>query len=136
MHANSPVTRLRLEGKMVCCADGWIVTTMRIPPALLLWTAAWVQCRTMTDAARPHATTGPHTAGLKNHPVLLRWTAPQATLELCTDYWRLCRDRSGLLDFGEMEPLHATIEEFEADGFTHVECHCPRCRITRLKPIS
>jgi hypothetical protein len=74
----------------------------------------------MTDAARPHATTGPHTAGLKNHPVLLRWTAPQATLELCTDYWRLCRDRSGLLDFGEMEPLHATIEEFEADGFTHV----------------
>jgi hypothetical protein len=23
-----------------------------------------------------------------------------------------------------MEPLHATIEEFAADGFTHVECYC------------
>ena len=35
-----------------------------------------------------------------------------------------------------MDLLHATIEEFEAEGFTHVECHCPRCRMTRLKPIS
>jgi hypothetical protein len=24
-----------------------------------------------------------------------------------------------------MNPLHATIEEFAADGFTHVECYCP-----------
>jgi hypothetical protein len=23
--------------------------------------------------------------------------------------------------------LHATIEEFTADGYTHIECHCPRC---------
>jgi phage FluMu protein Com len=30
-----------------------------------------------------------------------------------------------------MDPLHATIEEFAADGYTHVECHCPRCRMTR-----
>jgi len=24
-----------------------------------------------------------------------------------------------------MDPLHATIEEFAADGYTHVECYCP-----------
>ena len=35
-----------------------------------------------------------------------------------------------------MDPLHATIEEFAADGFTHVECYCPRCRMIRLRPIS
>ena len=29
-----------------------------------------------------------------------------------------------------MEPLHATIEEFAAEGFTHIECYCPRCRMT------
>ena len=34
-----------------------------------------------------------------------------------------------------MDPLHATIEEFAADGYTHVECYCPRCRMTRLRPI-
>ena len=27
-----------------------------------------------------------------------------------------------------MDPLHATIEEFAAEGYTHVECFCPRCR--------
>ena len=30
-----------------------------------------------------------------------------------------------------MDPLHATIEEFAAEGFTHVECFCPRCRVIR-----
>lgn len=35
-----------------------------------------------------------------------------------------------------MDPLHATIDAFAAKGFTHVECHCPRCRMTRLRPIS
>ena len=35
-----------------------------------------------------------------------------------------------------MDPLHATIEEFAAEGFTHVECYCPRCRLIRLRPIS
>ena len=24
-----------------------------------------------------------------------------------------------------MNPLHATLEEFAADGYTHVECFCP-----------
>jgi len=23
-----------------------------------------------------------------------------------------------------MDPLHAAIEEFAADGYTHIECHC------------
>jgi hypothetical protein len=32
-----------------------------------------------------------------------------------------------------MNPLHATIEEFAADGYTHVECFCPRCRVIRLE---
>ena len=27
------------------------------------------------------------------------------------------------------DPLHATIEEFTADGYTHIECLCPRCRV-------
>jgi phage FluMu protein Com len=35
-----------------------------------------------------------------------------------------------------MDPLHATIEEFAADGYTHVECFCPRCRVIRLRPMS
>ena len=35
-----------------------------------------------------------------------------------------------------MDPLHATIQEFAADGFAHVECYCPRCRVTRQRPIS
>jgi hypothetical protein len=35
-----------------------------------------------------------------------------------------------------MDPLHATIEEFAAHGYTHIECHCPRCRVIRLRPIS
>src|SRR5262245_9620797 len=30
--------------------------------------------------------------------------------------------------------LHATIEEFVADGFTHIECYCPLCRMTQ-RPI-
>ena len=35
-----------------------------------------------------------------------------------------------------MDPLHATIEEFAAEGYTHIECFCPRCRIIRLRPMS
>ena len=35
-----------------------------------------------------------------------------------------------------MDPLHTTIEEFVADGYTHVECFCPRCRVIRLRPMS
>jgi hypothetical protein len=35
-----------------------------------------------------------------------------------------------------MNPLYATIEEFAADGYTHVECFCPRCRVIRLRPMS
>src|SRR5262245_9356113 len=38
---------------------------------------------------------------------------------------------SPLAMFRVMDPLHATIEEFAADGFTHVQCYCPRCRVTR-----
>ena len=34
-----------------------------------------------------------------------------------------------------MDPLRATIEEFAAEGYTHVECFCPRCRVIRLRPI-
>jgi hypothetical protein len=34
-----------------------------------------------------------------------------------------------------MDPLHATIEEFAAEGYTHVSCHCPRCRMTRMRPM-
>jgi phage FluMu protein Com len=34
-----------------------------------------------------------------------------------------------------MDPLHATIEEFAAEGYTHVEANCPRCRVIRLRQI-
>ena len=34
-----------------------------------------------------------------------------------------------------MYPLHATIEEFAANGYTHVEANCPRCRVIRLRAI-
>ena len=35
-----------------------------------------------------------------------------------------------------MADLGTTIEELAADGYTHVQCFCPRCRTTRLRPIS
>ncbi len=35
-----------------------------------------------------------------------------------------------------MDPLHATIEEFAADGYTHIEANCPRCRVIRLRAIN
>jgi len=35
-----------------------------------------------------------------------------------------------------MDPLHATIEEFAVDGYTHIECCRPRCRVIRLRPMS
>jgi phage FluMu protein Com len=35
-----------------------------------------------------------------------------------------------------MDPLHATIEEFAAEGYTHVEANCPRCRVIRFRPIN
>jgi len=28
------------------------------------------------------------------------------------------------------DPLHVTIEEFAAEGYAHVSCHCPRCCVT------
>jgi phage FluMu protein Com len=34
-----------------------------------------------------------------------------------------------------MDPLRATIEEFAAEGYTHIESSCPRCRVIRLRPI-
>jgi hypothetical protein len=35
-----------------------------------------------------------------------------------------------------LTPLYATIEDFAAEGFTHVQCYCPRCRMIRLRPKS
>ena len=35
-----------------------------------------------------------------------------------------------------MDPLDATIEEFAAEGYTHIACSCPRCRMIRLRPMS
>jgi hypothetical protein len=35
-----------------------------------------------------------------------------------------------------MDPLHATLEEFAADGYTHVSHHYPRCRMTLLRKTS
>ena len=34
-----------------------------------------------------------------------------------------------------MDPLHATIEEFAAEGYTHVECFCRRCRVIKMRPM-
>ena len=31
---------------------------------------------------------------------------------------------------------NTTIEEFAADGYTHIECYCPRCRVIGQRPIS
>lgn len=36
----------------------------------------------------------------------------------------------------ESDPLHATIEELTAEGYTHVECFWPRSRLIRLGPMS
>ena len=37
--------------------------------------------------------------------------------------------------FSAMDPLQATIEDFAAEGYTHIESSCPRCRVIRLRPI-
>jgi hypothetical protein len=34
--------------------------------------------------------------------------------------WQQMGAAAGVMD--EMDPLHATIEEFAADGYTHLEC--------------
>ena len=34
-----------------------------------------------------------------------------------------------------MDSLHASLEEFAADGYAHVEANCLRCRVIRLRPI-
>jgi phage FluMu protein Com len=35
-----------------------------------------------------------------------------------------------------MDPLHGTIEEFAAEGYSHIEANCPRCRVIRLRQIN
>jgi hypothetical protein len=35
-----------------------------------------------------------------------------------------------------MDLLHATIEEFAAEGYTHIRCFCPRCRNIKMRPIT
>jgi hypothetical protein len=34
-----------------------------------------------------------------------------------------------------MDSLHATLEEFAAEGFTHIEANCLQCRVIRLRPM-
>jgi hypothetical protein len=48
---------------------------------------------------------------------------------------RLAASRDGTCYCWVVDPLRTTIEEFAADGFTHIECHCPRCRMTRVRPV-
>ena len=33
-------------------------------------------------------------------------------------------------------PFDATLEEFAAENYTHIECFWSRCPVTRLRPIS
>jgi hypothetical protein len=40
-----------------------------------------------------------------------------------------------LLYFCGLDRLHASIENFAAEGFTRIAYDCPRCRMTRLRPI-
>jgi len=35
-----------------------------------------------------------------------------------------------------VDRLNARIEEFAAEGYTHISCHCPRCRMTRMRPMN
>jgi hypothetical protein len=35
-----------------------------------------------------------------------------------------------------MDGLHATIEEFANEGYTHAHCYCPRCRNIKMRPIA
>ena len=34
-----------------------------------------------------------------------------------------------------MDPLNATLKEFAADGYSHVEANVPHCRVILLRPI-
>ena len=35
-----------------------------------------------------------------------------------------------------MDRPHAIIEEFAVEGYAHIDCFCPRCRIIPLRPMS
>ena len=48
----------------------------------------------------------------------------------------LLRNPFRMVNSKTMDPLHATIEEFAPEGYTHIECFCPRWLMTRLRPIS
>ena len=51
---------------------------------------------------------------------------------------RVAADVFGASFFGIMAPwtrYTRTIEEFAAEGYTHVESSCPRCRVIRLRPM-
>jgi hypothetical protein len=40
-----------------------------------------------------------------------------------------------MLCFGH-GPSTCTIEEFAAEGYTHIQCFCPRCRNIKMRPIT
>jgi hypothetical protein len=35
-----------------------------------------------------------------------------------------------------VDPLHNAIEEFAAEGHTHIACFCSRYRVTRMRPMN
>src|SRR5215510_3715172 len=77
----------------------------------------------------------------KTHPASLR---RGADLKTFPEGDLLKRQRGGDLraaptvygaTFSAMDPLQATIEDFAAEGYTHIESSCPRCRVIRLRPM-
>src|SRR6476469_6960637 len=72
-----------------------------------------------------------------------RYCRTLATLPACSDrdvarrLGGTCRKKARHCGraFFFMGPLHATLEEFAADGFTHIEANRPRGRVIRLRTI-
>jgi hypothetical protein len=49
---------------------------------------------------------------------------------------KVAPQRSTEVYIARMDPLHATLEELVAEGYTHVSCHCTRFRMTRMRPVT
>ena len=50
--------------------------------------------------------------------------------------WPYRRNSNRDKPWGALASSLPSAAEFAAEGFTHIVCHCPRCRMTRLRPIS
>jgi hypothetical protein len=81
-----------------------------------------------TPNTKTHNTRTHNTKTTISRPAVL---SPQYKVEISS-----FRGSAPLLYRVQQTRSQPPIEELAVDGFTHVECYCPRCRMIRVRPIS